>query len=90
VERIQAAAPNKVWSMDFVSDALFGGRRLRALTLLDIFTREALAIEVDKGITGEQVARVLQAVAVRPSAFASTMALSSCRTPLTAGPTRTR
>jgi len=48
--------------MDFVSDALFDGRRLRALTLLDIFTREALAIEVDKGITGEQVASVLQAV----------------------------
>ena len=62
VERIQAAAPNEIWSMDFVSDALFDGRRLRALTLLDIFTREALAIEVDKGITGEQVARVLQAV----------------------------
>ena len=31
--------------MDFVSDALFDGRRLRALTLLDVFTREALAIE---------------------------------------------
>lgn len=62
VERIQASAPNEVWSMDFVSDALFDGRRLRALTLLDIFTREALAIEVDKSITGEQVASVLQAV----------------------------
>jgi putative transposase len=32
------------------------------LTLLDIFTREALGIEVDKGITGEQVARALQGV----------------------------
>jgi len=39
--------------MDFVSDALFDGLRLRALTLIDVHTREALAIEVDKGITGE-------------------------------------
>ncbi len=36
--------------MDFVSDALFDGRRLRALTVVDAFTREALAIEVDQGI----------------------------------------
>ena len=42
--------------MDFVSDALYDGRRLRALTLLDVFTREALAIVVEKGINGEQVA----------------------------------
>src|SRR5690349_12983003 len=53
---------NEVWSMDFVSDALFDGRRLRALTLLDVFTREALAIVVDKGITGEQVADALDGV----------------------------
>ena len=62
VERIQATTANEVWSMDFVSDALFDGRRLRALTLLDVFTREALAIVVDKGITGEQVADALDAV----------------------------
>jgi len=68
VERLPATAPNDVWSMDFVSDALFDGRRLRALTLLDVFTREALAIEVDKGITGEQVTAILEAViAVRPA-----------------------
>ena len=48
--------------MDFVSDALFDGRCLRALTLLDVFTREAFAIEVDQGITGEHVAGVLDAV----------------------------
>ncbi len=50
-----ATAPNELWSMDFVSDALFDGRRLRALTIVDAFTREALAIEVDQGIKGEQV-----------------------------------
>ena len=41
--------------MDFVSDALFDGWRLQALTVVDAFTREALAIDVDQGIKGEQV-----------------------------------
>ncbi|TCQ09093.1 helix-turn-helix protein [Sphingomonas sp. PP-CC-3A-396] len=45
-----ALTANEMWSMDFVSDALFDGRRLRALTVVDAFTREALAIDVDQGI----------------------------------------
>jgi putative transposase len=45
--------------MDFVSDALFDGRRLRALTVVDTYTREALAIEVDQGIRGEQVVETM-------------------------------
>jgi len=54
-----ALAANEMWSMDFVSDALFDGRRLRALTVVDAFTREALAIDVDQGIKGEQVVEVM-------------------------------
>ena len=50
--------------MDFVSDALFDGRRLRALTVVDAFTREALAIEVDQGIKGEQVVAVVGRLAL--------------------------
>jgi len=49
--------------MDFVSDALFDGRRLRALTVVDAYTREALAIEVDQGIKGEQVVDVMTRLA---------------------------
>ena len=45
--------------MDFVSDALFDGRRLRAVTVVDAFTREALAIHVDQGIKGEHVVDVM-------------------------------
>ncbi len=41
---------------------MFNGRRLRGLTLLDVYTREALAIEVDQGIKGAQVVAVLDAV----------------------------
>ena len=46
--------------MDFVSDALFNGKRFRSLTVLDTFTRESLAIEVDQGLKGEQVVAVLE------------------------------
>lgn len=49
--------------MDFVSDALFDGRRLRALTVVDAYTREAIAIEVDQGIKGEQVVETMKRVA---------------------------
>ena len=59
IERIEAGAANECWSMDFVSDALYNGRRLRALTVVDNYTRECLAIEVDQGIGGGQVAGVL-------------------------------
>ncbi|EHP92260.1 transposase of ISMex11, IS3 family (ORF 2) [Methylorubrum extorquens DSM 13060] len=50
--------------MDFFSDALFAGRRLRALTIVDAFTREALAIEVGQGIEGEQVVAVVARLAL--------------------------
>lgn len=58
------AAPNQLWSMDFVSDALFDGRRLRALTVVDAYTREALAIDVGQGIKGEQVVEAICRIAM--------------------------
>lgn len=45
--------------MDFVADQLADGRRFRALTVLDIFTRESLAIEVGQSLTGADVVGVL-------------------------------
>jgi len=66
-----ATSPNELWSMDFVSDALFDGRRLRALTVVDAFTREALAIEVDQSIRGEQVVDVMTRLAVARGAPAA-------------------
>ena len=53
-------APNVNWSMDFVADSLAGGRRLRCLAIVDNFSRECLAIEVDTSITGTRVKRVLE------------------------------
>ena len=43
--------PNQEWALDFVSDALSNGRALRALTMVDSFTRECPVIEVDTGIS---------------------------------------
>jgi putative transposase len=56
-------APNVAWSMDFVSDQTSSGTKFRALTILDIFTRECLAIEPGRSLRGEDVARVLTAIA---------------------------
>jgi putative transposase len=57
-----ATRANQVWSLDFVSDALAPGRRLKLLTVVDTFTRESLAVEVDTSIGGERMARVLDRV----------------------------
>lgn len=57
------AAPNERWSMDFVSDSLGDGRKFRALTIVDDFTRESPAIEVDTSLPGERVVRVLEQLA---------------------------
>jgi putative transposase len=55
--------PNERWSLDFVHDTLQNSRRLRALNVVDDFTREALAIEVDTSISGARVSRVLDRIA---------------------------
>lgn len=53
---------NTSWSMDFMSDALLSGRKIRTFNLIDDFNREALAIEIDTSLPAERVTRVLQQV----------------------------
>jgi putative transposase len=53
---------DQTWSMDFVADGLFNGRRIRALTIVDNFSRECLAIHVDHSIKAEVVVGVIQAL----------------------------
>lgn len=50
--------PNRAWSMDFVHDTLWCGRRFRTLNILDEGVREILAIEVDSSLPAERVIRV--------------------------------
>ncbi|WP_139337038.1 MULTISPECIES: IS3 family transposase [Burkholderiaceae] len=66
IEREQLAlpsGPNEVWSIDFVMDALSNGRRLKCLTIVDDFTKEAVDIVVDHGMCGLYVARALERAA---------------------------
>ncbi len=51
--------PNRRWSLDFMADTLLDGRSFRTLNVVDDFTRECLAIEVDTSLPGARVARVL-------------------------------
>jgi putative transposase len=48
--------------MDFVTDSLFNGHRFWSLTIVDNFSPECLAIEVDQHIKGEDVVRVIERI----------------------------
>ena len=52
--------PDVVWSMDFMSDALAGGRRFRTFNVVDDFNREALHIEVDTSINSSRLVRIFE------------------------------
>ena len=51
---------NERWSMDFVTDSIVTGRRFRALTIVDNYSRECPAIEVDTSLGGRRVVAVLE------------------------------
>ncbi len=59
----RATTVNAVWSMDFVSDSLANGRRLKCLTVADDFSHECVDIAVDYGISGAYVTRLLDQAA---------------------------
>lgn len=62
----RALYPNHVWSYDFVSDQTMDGRKLRFLTVIDEFTREAIWIECARLLNSQDVVRVLdQLVEIR-------------------------
>jgi putative transposase len=56
MDRIAFTHKNQCWSMDFVADQLFDGRKFRALTVIDNYSRKCLGILVGQSIKGEQVA----------------------------------
>ena len=60
-----ALRANERWSVDFVHDTLANGRCIRAMTLIDDFTRECLAIEVDFSLPSLRVIRAFEEAAVR-------------------------
>jgi putative transposase len=54
---------NEQWALDFLEDALASGRTIRLLSVIDVYTREALALEVDTSLPGRHVVRVLERLA---------------------------
>jgi putative transposase len=60
----QPATINEVWSVDFMSDALWDGRRIRLLNIIDDFNREVLSIETDTSLPAQRVIRCLEELAV--------------------------
>jgi putative transposase len=58
-----ATSRDESWSMDFMSDELVGGHRIRLLTIVDNFTRESLAIAVETSFPAHRVVEVLDRLA---------------------------
>jgi len=58
-DRLAAVFPNHVWALDFAFDQTADGRVLKVLTVTDEFTKTALAIGVERSITGDHLVRIL-------------------------------
>jgi len=56
--------PDEVWSMGFVSDSFFNGRRFRVLTVVDDFTKECPMLLAETSIPGQRVVRALDELAL--------------------------
>ena len=88
--RCRPQRPNEAWSLDFIHDELSNGKKFRALTVVDVFSREGLAIEVGHRLRGEHVVDVLNRLVRRrgaPNICLLTMAPSTQVSLLICGPT---
>jgi len=65
VPMIVPDGPNQRWSMDFVSDTLTDGRRVRILGVVDDFSRECLCLVADTSLSGARVVRELDTISAR-------------------------
>jgi putative transposase len=64
-DRQPATRANQTWAMDFVHDQLATGRKLRVLTIVDIFSRFSPAVELRFNFRGADVVEVLERVGRR-------------------------
>jgi len=60
--KVDVTGVNQCWAMDFMSDALFNGRRFRTFTMMDIYSRECLNIYAGSSITGDTVVDILDSI----------------------------
>lgn len=61
-DRVQATHSNEIWAMDFVHDQLVTGRKIRILTIVDIFSRFSPATDPRFSYRGEDVVQTLERV----------------------------
>jgi putative transposase len=61
----QYTAANQEWALDFAHDAVAAGRAIRVLSVVDAYTRECLALEVDTSFASRRVTRVLDEIIER-------------------------
>jgi len=61
----QYTAANQEWAIDFAHDAVAAGRAIRVLSVVDAYTRECLALEVDTSFASRRVTRVLDQIIAR-------------------------
>ena len=61
----QYTAANQEWALDFVHDVIAAGRTIRVLSVVDAYTRECLALEVDTSFASRRVTRVLEEIMVQ-------------------------
>jgi putative transposase len=69
---VARTSADQEWALDFVHDAVECGRAIRVLSVVDAFTRECLALEVDTSFASRRVTRVLDAIIAergRPAAI---------------------
>jgi len=59
-KHLRAERPNQVWALDFQSDETAEGRQIRLLNVVDEFTRESLAVEVERSFTADATVEVLE------------------------------
>jgi putative transposase len=59
VPRAEVGGPNERWAMEFMHDLLATGQSVRVFTLVDVYSRECVALEVAKSFSGADVARML-------------------------------
>lgn len=69
--------PNQRWSMDFMYDRLTDGRTLRVFNLIDDFSRESLAVEVDTSISSQRVIHVLERVGLIRGTFPASIVMDN-------------
>ena len=67
-QRVQARAPGEVWTIDFVADEFGEGGKFRMLTVVDVFTRQALAVDAGVRLRGENVVETLNRLVARHGA----------------------